>query len=203
MPTGNPRARARPVPRALGAGHKWAGQGRGQVGCGRAWSRAGELTSAVAAENTGAGRTERAGRRAQGHAAAQGSGGVRRLALVWGACLSPLPHSAAHQDPTAGMRPPPVGPAIPSPSHSLRRPRDAMAREETPRNKETRRRRWRARGASGRAPSSPLPACRKVDGLEDEMPGSQARPRPGARDPTPPAPGAPGAALTPCPGPAP
>lgn len=105
-----------------------------------------------------------------------------------------------YQGPTAGK--PPRGPSRPSPSHSLKRPRDAMAREETPRNKETRRRRWRARGASGRAPSSPLPACRKVDGLEDEMPGSRARPRPGARDPTPPAAGALGAALTPGPGPA-
>jgi hypothetical protein len=60
-----------------------------------------------------------------------------------------------------------------------------MAREEAPRNKGTRQRRRRARGASGRAPSSPLPACRKVDGLEDETPASRARLRPGAPGPTP------------------
>lgn len=76
----------------------------------------------------------------------------------------------------------------PPPPRSLRRPREATAREEAPRNKGTRRRWRRARGAAGRAPSSPLPACRKVDGLEDETPGSRARSRPRARDPTPPLP---------------
>lgn len=179
------------APGDLGAGPRWAWQGRGQVGRGRAWSRARELTSSVAAESIGAfGRPARAGGRAQGHPAAQIPSGVGRL--TWTAAgggpestLCPIFRrgwGAGTQKP--GPPPPPPRSLLsPPPPRSRRRPREATAGEETPRNKGTRRR--RARGASGRAPSPPLPACRKVDGLQDETPRSRARPRPGARDPTP------------------
>lgn len=108
--------------------------------------------------------------------------------------LGGLPESLTPSPGGRGLRsrgaPPPLPRALlsPPPPRSLRRPREATAREEAPRNKGTRRQWRRARGASGRAPSSPLPACRKVDGLEDKTPGFRARSRPRARDPTPPLP---------------
>lgn len=80
----------------------------------------------------------------------------------------PLILSLRGLGPETGKRPSPWV-FSPPPPRSLRRPRDATAREEAGRNKGTRR---RARGASRRGPSSSLPACRKVDRLEDKTPGS-------------------------------
>lgn len=149
----------------------------------------------MAAESTGSGARGAGGRARsrsprgpepwRGGAPGPGLGGLPRP-------LTPSPGGRGLR--SRGAPPPSL--LSPPPPRSPRRPREATAREEAPRNKGTRRRRRRARGASGRAPSSPLPACRKVDGLEDETPGSRARRRPGARDPTPPA--SPGLSGTPC-----
>lgn len=172
------------APRDLGAGPRWAWQGRGRAGRGRAWPRARELTSSVAAESTGANRRAApAGERGRARSRSPRGpdprwGGALDLDGGGGRpCLRPLPHLPAAMgawDPKAGTSPTSSAvPPLPSPSPQP----EAPARGSGPRRNAEKQRDEAAAGPQGlwaRPLLSPprLPQGRRAPGRDARLPGA-------------------------------